>query len=50
VVLVDGKHHNAADAALGFLGNFCRIHSLQLHSHAKSKKLSSEAQQETKPV
>jgi hypothetical protein len=36
--LGDGEHHNAADAALGFLGNCGRIRSLRLHPHAKTDK------------
>jgi hypothetical protein len=36
VVLVDGEHHNAADATLDFLVNLGRIHSLRLHPHAKT--------------
>jgi hypothetical protein len=38
VVLGDGEHHNAADAALDFLGNCGRIHSLRLHPHAETDK------------
>jgi hypothetical protein len=41
VVLGDGEHHNAADAALGFLVNCGRFHSLRLHSHAQTEKNSS---------
>jgi hypothetical protein len=38
VVLGGGEHHNAADAALDFLGNCDRIHSLRLHPHAETDK------------
>jgi hypothetical protein len=38
VVLGDGEHHNAADAALGFLGNCGCIRSLRLHPHAETDK------------
>ena len=33
-----GEHHNAADAALDFLGNCGRMGGLRLHSHAETKK------------
>jgi hypothetical protein len=38
VVSGDGEHHNAADTIFDFLGNYCRMGGLRLHSHAETKK------------
>ena len=38
MVLGDEEHHNAANAALDFLGDCGRIRSLRLHPHAEADK------------
>ena len=38
VVLGDAEHHDATDATWDFLRSRDRIHSLQLHPHAKADK------------
>ena len=38
MVLGAGEHHNAADAALDFLGNCGRMGDLRLYPHAETEK------------
>jgi hypothetical protein len=38
LMLGDGEHHNATDAAWDFCGNYVRVYSLRLHPDAAANK------------